>query len=44
MMYVGAMTTGALRKRAKSKVKINKDLCTTGKGSHVEVKINKDFL
>ena len=32
------VTTGALGKRPKSKVKINKDFCTTGKGPQVEVK------
>ena len=32
------MTTGALGKRPKSKVKINKDFCTIGKGPKVEVK------
>ena len=31
-------TTGALGKRPKSKVKINKDFCTTEKGPQVEVK------
>ena len=35
-----SMTTGALGKRLKSKVKLNKDFCTTGK----RPKINKDFL
>ena len=33
-------TIGALGKRLKSKVKLNKDFCTTGK----RPKINKDFL
>ena len=37
------MTTGALGKRSKSKVNLNKDFCTTGKGPHVETKLNKDF-
>ena len=32
------MTTGALGKRLKSKVKLNKDFCTTGKRPKVEVK------
>ena len=31
-------TTGALGKRPKSKVKINKDFCTTGKRPKVYVK------
>ena len=33
------MTTGALGKRPKSKIKRNKDFCTTGKGAQVEDKI-----
>ena len=38
------MTTGALGKRPKSKVKINKDFCTTEKGPQVEVKNKQGLL